>query len=198
MMQKKTGQNRQTQRSKSWIFDALMILIEKKPYNKITITDITEKAGVSRPTFYRNFKDKDNVVFEYLAHTFSAELHINEKNEKPAVILLFDYGYMMQNRRNLKKILSTADIENRIYHDLQKFPMSLIRNYRDKLSAEDFLICRYKLCYQITGSLQVIFDWFINDMPLPVSDLVSMLNAINIPKTIRYRNLPTIKVKIKE
>ena len=197
-MQKKTGQNRQTQRSKSWIFDALMILIEKKPYNKITITDITEKAGVSRPTFYRNFKDKDNVVFEYLAHTFSAELHINEKNEKPAVILLFDYGYMMQNRRNLKKILSTADIENRIYHDLQKFPMSLIRNYRDKLSAEDFLICRYKLCYQITGSLQVIFDWFINDMPLPVSDLVSMLNAINIPKTIRYRNLPTIKVKIKE
>ena len=76
--------------------------------------------------------------------------------------------------------------------------MSFIDQYKSKLSEHEYLVCRYKICYQITGSLRVVFDWFVNDMPMPIENIVTMLNAMNIPKTVQYRNLPSILVRLKD
>lgn len=202
MIQKQSKPNRQVERTKSWIFEALMLRMDEKPYDRITVSDICEKAGVARPTFYRNYEDKDDVIFEYLMHTFSTELLNAEKTGKSdkqdTIVLLFDFKYMIKHQKNIKKILATADIENRIFRELQKFPMSFIKQYKAKLTANEYLICRYKLCYQITGSLRVFFDWFVNDMPMPIENIVTMLNAMNIPRTTQYRNIPSIFVQTKE
>ena len=192
-MQKSLSHNRQVQRTKLWIFEALMLLMDEKPYDKITVSDIADKAGVARPTFYRNFDDKDEVVLEYLNNSFSTEKDDKLNN----IILIFDDKYLVKHQKNLKKILDTVSIENRIYHDLQKYTQSLIEKYKKQLSVEEYLICRYKINYQITGSLRIFFDWFINNMPMPVENVVSMLNAMNIPKTVQYRNIPGVVVRLK-
>jgi AcrR family transcriptional regulator len=202
-MSQKTGKpNRQVLRTKSWIFDAVMLLMEEKPYSKITVSDITEKAGIARQTFYRNYADKDEVVFEYLENSLNTELLSIEKGKKNdgqnTIVFIFDYKYMVKNQKDLKKILSVADIKNRIFQDMQEHPMSLIRHYRTKLSAEEYLIGRYKFCYQINGFLSLFFDWFINGMPMPVEKFISMINAMNIPKTTQYINIPNIEVRIKK
>ena len=168
--------------------------MDEKPYDSITVSDIAEKAGVARPTFYRNFDDKDEVVLQYLNNSFGTENDAKNNN----IILLFDHKYLIKHQKNLVKILSTASIENRIYRELQNYTVSLTEHYKKQLSAEDYLICRYKICYQITGSLRIIFDWFINNMPMPVDNIVSMLNAMNIPKTVQYRNIPGVVVWLKE
>ena len=193
MLQKSSSHNRQVQRTKSWIFDSLMLLMDEKPYDSITVSDIAEKAGVARPTFYRNFDDKDEVVLQYLNNSFGTENDDKHNN----IVLLFDHKYLIKHQNNLKKILSTASIENRIYRELQYYSVFLTEQYKKQLSAEDYLICRYKICYQITGSLRIFFDWFINNMPMPVDNIVSMLNAMNIPKTVQYRDIPGVVVRLK-
>jgi len=192
-LQKSSSHNRQVQRTKSWIFDSLMLLMDEKPYDSITVSDIAEKAGVARPTFYRNFDDKDEVVLQYLNNSFGTENDDKHNN----IVLLFDHKYLIKHQNNLKKILSTASIENRIYRELQYYSVFLTEQYKKQLSAEDYLICRYKICYQITGSLRIFFDWFINNMPMPVDNIVSMLNAMNIPKTVQYRDIPGVVVRLK-
>ena len=192
-MQKSSSHNKQVQRTKSWIFDSLMLLMDEKPYDSITVSDIADKAGVARPTFYRNFDDKDEVVLQYLNNSFGTENDDKHNN----IILLFDHNYLIKHQKNLKRILSTASIENRIYRELQNYTVSLTERYKKQLSAEDYLICRYKICYQITGSLRIIFDWFINNMPMPVDNVVTMLNAMNIPKTVQYRDIPGVVVKLR-
>jgi len=202
MIQKSSKPNRQVERTKSWIFDALMLLMDEKPYEKITVSDIADKAGVARPTFYRNFDDKDEVVLQYLSNSFNTELASAEKtgkDDKPNnIVLTLDVKYMTKHQKNMKKILSTADVEARIYRELQLYTLSLIKSYKRQLSAEEYLIFRYKICYQITGSLKVLFDWFINNMPMPIERLVPMLNAMNIPKTVHYSNIPGVEVRVKE
>ena len=193
MLQKSTSHNKQVQRTRSWIFDALMLLMDEKPYEEITVSDIAEKAGVARPTFYRNFNDKDEVVLRYINNTFSTEIDENQNN----IVLVFDYKYMVKHQKNLKKIIKIVSIENRNYYDLQNYTLSLIEKYKKSLSSEEYLICRYKIYYQMTGSLRVFFDWFINNMPLPIEKIVLMLNAMNIPKTIQYRNIPGVVVRLK-
>jgi len=201
-MSEKSGKpNRQVQRTKSWIFDAVMLLLDEKPYNKITVSDITEKAGIARQTFYYTYNDKDDVIFEYLLNTFNTDLMSVETRQKGdkqnTIVFIFDYQYMARNQEILKKILSIPEIESRIFRDLQKYPISLIEPYRENLPEEEYLICRYKLCYQITGFLSMFFDWFISGMPMPVEKFIPMINAMNTPKTIQYRNIPSIQVRLK-
>lgn len=42
--------------------DALLYLMERNDFNKITITELCQKAGVSRMAFYTNFKTKDALL----------------------------------------------------------------------------------------------------------------------------------------
>ena len=202
MLQKSITHNRQVQRTKGWIFEAVMILMDEKPYNKITVQDITEKAGVARQTFYRNYEGKDDVIFEYLANTLKTELLNIENSGKTGaqnnITLVFNYAYMIERRANLKKILSLAEIESRIFTEIYAYTLEILAHYKDGLSSEEYHVCRYKLVYQMTGCLQVLFDWFIHDMPLPVDKLFSMLNAMNIPKAAQYRSIPNIVVRVKE
>ena len=203
-MLKNSGKpNRQVERTKSWIFDALMLLMDEKPYSKITVSDITERAGIARQTFYYNYDEKDDVVFEYLHNTINTEELLNiekiKKDDKQNnIALVFDHKYMIKHKKILKKIISVVDVENRIIREMKKFPMSLLKQYKEDLSADEYLICRYKIYYQITGSLSMLFDWFMNDMPMPIEAIVAMINAMNIPKTIQYRNIPSIVVRLKD
>ena len=202
MIQKTNKPNRQVERTKSWIFDAIMLLIDEKPYNKISVSDICEKAGVARPTFYRNYDDKDDVLFEHLSNVFSTEMLNIEKSSKDdeqnTIVLAFNFKFMTKHQKNLKKIISITDIESHMIRNMEEYMMSLVDQYSKQLSAEEYLICRYKLCYQITGSLRVVVDWFIDNMPMPAKKLVSIINAMNVPKTIQYRNIPRIVVRFKD
>ena len=52
--------------SRECIETALFMIMKSKPYDEITITDIAEKAGVSRMAYYRNYKDKEDILFRFL------------------------------------------------------------------------------------------------------------------------------------
>lgn len=44
---------------------ALIALMEREPLDRITVTEIVELCEMTRPTFYRNFKDKYDLVNWY-------------------------------------------------------------------------------------------------------------------------------------
>jgi AcrR family transcriptional regulator len=48
--------------TREWTFEALSKLLEHTAYNDIKITEIINKAGISRATFYRNFGSKDDII----------------------------------------------------------------------------------------------------------------------------------------
>lgn len=51
---------------KDSITDALLTLLKNKTLDKISITEITNKAGVGRVSFYRNFDNKEDIIDKYL------------------------------------------------------------------------------------------------------------------------------------
>jgi hypothetical protein len=198
MLQKSTSNNRQVQRSKSWIFEALMILMDEKPYDKITVSDIVKKAGIARQTFYRNFNGKNEVIFECArnADGLSSIEQSGDSKKRCQIVLTINYNYIIQRRKELKKILSTPIIENYISRGIKEIPPALLNLLKKSLSKAEYKICRYKLCYQITGCRRVLLDWFLDDMPLPVDELASIINAMNTPKDMLYSNIPGIIVRI--
>ena len=52
------NQNKNSHTTDRVLADSLKALVVQKPVEKITIKEITDKAGVIRPTFYNHFQDK--------------------------------------------------------------------------------------------------------------------------------------------
>ncbi|KXT80396.1 TetR family transcriptional regulator [Streptococcus sp. DD11] len=48
---------------------SLMQLLEKKELKKITISELVERAGVSRAAFYRNYTSKEQILEEIFRNT---------------------------------------------------------------------------------------------------------------------------------
>ncbi len=56
------GENATAIQSQLWFADALLALMENKPFPQITIKDICQKADLSRQTFYNLFDSKEDVL----------------------------------------------------------------------------------------------------------------------------------------
>ena len=59
-------------RSRKLIIDALADLLQEKPLDKITVTDVVSRADINRGTFYAHFHDIPDVVDHLIQLTFSA------------------------------------------------------------------------------------------------------------------------------
>ena len=65
--------------TREYIFGAFYNLLKKQNYDNISVCDITNKAGVSRMSFYRNFKSKDDLTFQAI-DKIAKDLH-NQINQ---------------------------------------------------------------------------------------------------------------------
>ena len=92
------------------LFDALMILWEQKPYDKITITEIARKAGVSRMAFYRNYETKDELVWDKLKQLndeYLADL-ARETDMRIEDFTVHLYEYVQENAAFMQKAMDAG------------------------------------------------------------------------------------------
>jgi AcrR family transcriptional regulator len=68
------GKNLRLRRTQKLLREALVALIEERGFEALTISEITERAMVSRAAFYRNYQDKYDLVEQIFDEAMSALL----------------------------------------------------------------------------------------------------------------------------
>lgn len=58
-------------RSQKLIIEALVDLLQEKPLDKITVTDVVNRAEINRGTFYAHFSDVPDVIHHLIMGIFS-------------------------------------------------------------------------------------------------------------------------------
>lgn len=100
--------------TRQYIKTALLYLIKKKPFEKITVTAIIQRAGVSRSGFYRNYASKEEVledisktVYQRLSQYYMKEMCENTPYERA----LFLFRRLKENAEwfHLALILGTQN-----------------------------------------------------------------------------------------
>jgi AcrR family transcriptional regulator len=193
--------NRQVQRTRKWIFDALMILIAERPYNKITVSDIIKRAGIARQTFYRNYENKNEVIFQYFRGSFTSDLlsvsGTGSENTVQDIVISFDPKYVLEYREELRTVMKIPEIESLVFAKFKEWQNLLLDRYKDIFSREDYVLFRYKAGYQLVGYLQVFSDWFNTDMPVSVEKLNSILDTLSASSRLIGGGTPNIIINIK-
>ena len=59
-------------RTRDALGDALVALMQEKPFETITVQDVLDRANVSRSTFYTHYSDKDDLLMSDAEEFFEA------------------------------------------------------------------------------------------------------------------------------
>lgn len=150
---------------------AYLSLLKKNDKN-ITITDIVNKAGVSRTAFYRNYNNKEDIIIEIanelLIHL--KELSIKEKNKEDHNNFMLEILYLLKSHFLTFNTLLKLKLSNETQKKLEKFLYSLI----DEPTIEK----EYKLLAAIAGIKTVLIKWSDNGFKESPKTIAKICNDI--------------------
>ncbi len=185
-MQKKNEVNTLT---KECIVTALLRLMETQNYDSISITDITNLAGVSRMAYYRNYNSKDEILIKHI--TDQEERLLDELNGGRASdmkgVIAYVSGFFQENAGVIKAVYDAG-----LSHMLTEMLEERVYNYFPIASAARG--GRYAVHYYVGGILAVFKLWFDKGMIESVDEISEIIyNLINNADAISFLVLPLDK-----
>ncbi|GAJ26216.1 transcriptional regulator [Liquorilactobacillus sucicola DSM 21376 = JCM 15457] len=175
--------NPQVRRTHEWTFEALMLLLQEKEFDKITIKEITNKAGIARQTFYRNYSDKNDIVQKYIDIIFMDFVKQLDGKTKSLDMCLCYFKTLKNYQHSLIELTQFYDSEV-IYKTFSKYLDVFIGFLKQKECAAkeqqqpDYLK-RYQIMYQVGGAIFITAEWVKEKMEVSVDKMASTLEVIS-------------------
>lgn len=148
-------------RSRKWIIEALLELMEEKPYHKISIKEITEKAGLVRKTFYRNFQSKEEILHEHINELMKeAEKEFEKLDELNPYVMAKIYFEFWQNHLHFLKTLQENELFVILLKQLDTYLPLINEKFKSDLIAEfDDTFLQYYNAFNSAGIWHILEKW---------------------------------------
>lgn len=177
--------DRRVRRTRTLLQEAVVALILEKPYPKITVQDVLDRADVGRSTFYAHFSDKEALLvscFDDLATDLDHRIEADEGAQHLLHAAAFfthaqerrDFYQAMIEGGGMEIVLATGrrHIEDSIQSHLKQMeveeealdiPLPVLTNY-------------------LTGSLLSLLTWWLSeDLPYPPNQMATMFEQLVMP-----------------
>lgn len=177
------------------IKDAFLQLIDNMDFEKISVTNITKMAKVSRATFYLHYEDKydllekiEDEILEGLSK-ISCNVNIDDivkagfSGDTAQLLLLEIYKYIKTNQIFFKTILCN-NADPYFYYKLNKQLTSI---YEEKENGNRLKIPKnYAVAFVIAVQISFINEWIKSGMNESPEEMVSMIGKLlnEIPKNL--------------
>jgi len=174
--------DRRIRRTRQLIQNALFALMKEMPYPSIRISQITERADISRSTFYLHYETNDDlllsIVGEIIDEYFQAIDGFNSASAESPAFLLF--SKWKQNLEKMRLVLD-AGMEFHIYQRLRSF------NDQRSVSLEtgNRLLNDYIRTMLDGASFALLIRWTKDNAKVPVRQMDQLFNGLNIPELFR-------------
>ena len=165
---------------------ALMRLLQKKDINKITVTELTDVAGVGRSSFYRNFESVEDVAVGYVNRIYREyfkERPVNPNSYKKSEFLHFlkeRYMFIEQH----KDVFGVLHKNGILYSALMKMDSEIKAQYL----LADISESRYFSAMIMGFSAGVIEEWVAGGMKESEEELAEITKACLIGTVKRLKD----------
>ena len=176
-----------SRRTRKWLGDALLSLMQEKPFRAIQITEITDRAEVSRPAFYLHYRSKEELLFSYVDagfeefHTeFSKEVAAGNIDLQKFCVLLFQYW---EKNANILQMVIAADLPQilmqRLRGHFEIFVAELAGSERK--SEQDIQRQEFVIDYVAGGTYLLLTKWISNGRPASPEQMGQILFNLTLP-----------------
>lgn len=180
--------DRRVQRSQELLGDALVALIMERGYERITIKDVTERANVAYVTFFRHYRDLD----ELLAQRVEAAIADLIAAMESAAPNAWDHNDPQHNYADGLLIFQHAQANAAFYRILNSSQgaFKVRRRVTDQIAqllitrCEDLFLTQGSVppeiaANHIAASLLALIDWWLeNDMPYPAGEMAAIYERL--------------------
>ena len=154
---------------------AIKGLIKVHPLDKIAVTDIVTRSGMTRQTFYRYFKDKYDLVNWYFEKLVLKSFRQMGDGCSLQDALQLKFAFIKSEHSFFKEAFKSNDYNNLVNYDfncIYEFYKNIIeKNLGQSVTADiDFLLKMY-----CKGSIDMTVEWVLGDMPISIDDIVKLL-----------------------
>jgi len=160
-------------RSKNAISSSLLKLMMYKDFSAISISDITERAGLSRQTFYTNFQKKEDILV-YLIHGLFRKYHERLTAARPMPEnLIIDYFIYWGDSRDFLTLLFKQEL-GYLFQDCNRaFFVEDTDILNELFTAEEWQLPYIKA--SLAGiTFELLLIWITKDQGLSVDVLNSL------------------------
>lgn len=163
--------------TKRYIVEGLFRLMSEHEYGKISVTDIAEKAGVGRATFYRYFKSKEEVIEYYFLHNtkeFNYEQRYYPRCKADYVKVVRSVFEKFRKNKERFRLLRRAHLE---YLYLAFLNRMMVENFRENYPGRNLY-----MPYLFAGMIfNVSMAWLDDGCTESIDDIAEMfMDQINI------------------
>ncbi len=158
------GHEKQKEQSRKMIEDALFELLEVKDYTKLTVSEIAKKADVSRRTFYRLYKEKDEVLHIYfgrLCQEYSSRYGSLQSYDLHRIAL--DFFSFWYEYKELLMLMHKRGLDEFFYYEVSSASIDIVKR-RMKEKCKDFRGMEYFAHYSSGGFLLLLQQWVVDGM----------------------------------
>lgn len=162
-------------RSRKLIQGALADLLQEKPLDKITVTDVVRRAEINRGTFYAHYTDIPDVIHHVIEDIFS---HLQQEvfevpcqlSEIPHTLLQHIQKILESDFDFCQKVM-TSSASTMMEEQLVKLVLDYLFQHEAKFGFGDSE--RYALTIRFcAGGLTNLYrDWFSGKIPLSLEEL---------------------------
>ena len=151
---------------------ALMQLMKEKSLDKITITELVKRSGVSRTAFYRNYSSKEDILVDIrnsIAETSNSFLVKPELKDNPRLWFRECFKIVQDNADLIRPILDAKLTLGDFFKN---------QSVLDSLYSTDNRMNRYKNLAIEAAFQRIMIVWFDEGMSESVDEMASFCNDI--------------------
>ncbi|MEM7030531.1 MAG: TetR/AcrR family transcriptional regulator [Chloroflexota bacterium] len=181
-MSTKNSNDPRAKRTRQWLQTALRELMEEKPYQKIKVSEITQRAEVSRPAFYLHYVDKDDLLmslFDDVLGGFRLRLteELSQENIDLHLFCKLVFVYWGKNADALR-ILLDAGIERQLLDRFRKDIHEMSVEVRTASADGYHAIIPYVDDFLAGGGYLMLRRWIEDDMVIPAEMIGHLLGEV--------------------
>ena len=161
------GHERQKEQSRQMIEDALFALMEEKEYRQISVSEITERAGVARRTFYRLYQSKEDVIDAYFDR-LCMEYQIGCSPIRGYDIgqIAMEYFSFWYQYKDFLLLLHRSGLDSMLFLGINRASEQVIRSRIGEHPMQQIPELIYFITYSTGGFMNLLFDWIKSGMEM--------------------------------
>lgn len=159
--------DRRVIRTQELLLDALVVLLMERGYEKLTIQNLLDKAGVGRATFYAHFQSKEDLLSQSIGRLRSAltvqwrSANSNFKEIKQLGFTLPFFQHLESHRRIYHATIG-RESEWTVEQHMQRMLKGLVREDLGRLHKGQANAAALDLAvHYVVGSLWAIVVWWM-------------------------------------